>query len=121
MSTPSIKPVSEQAGERKDYFLAAERLVEGNPQLSLWENYADTSGNFSVGIWQGDVGTWNIAYKKDEYCEILEGRSVLTDVAGLSRTVVKGDRFVIPKGFTGTWRVVEKTKKIYASYEPRST
>ncbi len=74
-----------------------------------------------MGIWQGDVGTWNIAYKKDEYCEILEGRSVLTDVAGLSRTVVKGDRFVIPKGFTGTWRVLEKTKKKYASYEPRST
>ena len=120
MNNPSIQSISEQTVERKDYFLAPERLVEGNPQLSLWEHYTDASGNFSVGIWQGEVGVWNIAYKKDEYCEILEGHSVLTDASGLERTVVKGDRFVIPKGFTGTWRVIETTKKIYASYEPRS-
>ncbi|MFM8667175.1 MAG: cupin domain-containing protein [Limnohabitans sp.] len=119
MSTKPITLVSEKAASPKDYFLASERLVAGNPQLRLWENYADATGNFFVGIWQGDIGTWRIAYKKDEYCEILEGRSVLTDAAGHSTTVVKGDRFVIPRGFTGTWQVLECTKKIYASYEPR--
>ena len=120
MSTPTIIPISEKSTVRKDYFLAPERLVSGNPQLTLWESFVDATDNFSGGVWRGEVGTWNIAYKKDEYCEILEGRSVLTDRNGTSVTVAQGDKFVIPKGYTGTWEVLEATKKIYASYEPKN-
>ena len=119
MNTPQIVSINEKGTVRKDYLLAPERLVSGNPQLTLWELFSDVSNNFSVGVWRGDVGAWNIAYKKDEYCEILEGKSVLTNQDGVRVTVNKGDRFVIPKGFTGTWEVVEPTKKIYASHEPK--
>ena len=120
MNSQKIQTLDEKSVNRKDYFLAPERLVSGNPQLTLWETFVDPTKNFSVGVWRGEVGTWNIAYKKDEYCEILEGKSVLTDRNGTSVTVAQGDRFVIPKGYTGTWEVLEATKKIYASYEPKN-
>ena len=120
MSAPKIVPIDQKDTLRNDYFLAPERLISGNPKLTLWELYSDSSGNFSVGVWQGDVGTWTINYKKDEYCEILEGKSVLTNHDGVRVTVIKGERFVIPKGFSGTWQVVEPTKKIYAVHEPKN-
>ena len=28
-----------------------------------------------------------------------------------------GDRFVIPAGFSGTWEVIEPTRKVYAMFE----
>ena len=120
MTSTKIRSIDEKSVNRRYYLLAPERLVSGNPQLSLWESFVDVTNNFSVGLWRGEVGTWNIAYKKDEYCEILEGKSVLTDNEGNRVTVTQGDRFVIPKGYTGTWEVVENTKKIYASYEPKN-
>jgi uncharacterized cupin superfamily protein len=33
-------------------------------------------------------------------------------------TVVAGDSFVIPRGFVGTWEVVDRTRKEFAIYEP---
>lgn len=120
MSTPQIVSIDEKDTVRKDYLLAPERLISGNPQLTLWELFSDSSRNFSVGVWQGDVGTWTINYNKDEYCEILEGKSVLTNHDGVRVTVMKGDRFVIPRGFSGTWQVVESTKKIYAVHESKN-
>ena len=32
-------------------------------------------------------------------------------------TVSAGESFVIPRGFVGTWEVVQPTKKIYVVYE----
>lgn len=37
---------------------------------------------------------------------------------GHSVTVRPGDRFVMPRGFTGTWEVIEPTRKLYVMYEP---
>jgi hypothetical protein len=47
----------------------------------------------------------------------LEGVSVITDAQDKAVTVSAGDRLVIPRGFVGTWEVVEATRKIYVSYE----
>jgi uncharacterized cupin superfamily protein len=34
---------------------------------------------------------------------LLQGVSVITDAQGRAVTVAAGDRFVIPRGFVGTW------------------
>jgi hypothetical protein len=52
-----------------------------------------------------------------KYCHLLEGVSVITDAQDKAVTVSAGDRFVIPRGFVGTWEVVEPTRKIYVIYE----
>jgi uncharacterized protein len=40
-----------------------------------------------------------------------------TDVEGRATTVTAGESFVMPRGFTGTWEVVETTTKRFVIYE----
>lgn len=99
------------------YHVASDRLVSGNPLQSIWLEYEDPTKQFSVGIWASEVGEWRIRYTEEEYCRILEGRSVITDEAGRSVTVVAGTEFTIPAGFVGTWRVEEPTRKRFVIHE----
>jgi uncharacterized protein len=64
------------------------------------------------------MGKWRVSYTEEEYCQILHGVSVITGDDGNAITVRAGDRFVIPRGFAGTWEVIETTKKLYVIYEP---
>ena len=59
------------------------------------------------------AGEWRISYDEWEYVHVLEGISVLVDVAGHETLPQSGDSFVIRPGFAGTWRVVEPTTKDY--------
>ncbi len=99
------------------YFLAAHKLIAGNPEQRLWPQYEDARGHFTAGIWASDVGCWRIHYTEEEFCEILEGVSVVTDAQGHPTRLCTGDSFVIPRGFTGTWEVVEPTRKRYVIHE----
>ena len=71
-----------------------------------------------AGIWHSERGRWNILYTEEEYCQVLEGVSVITDQAGNQVTARAGDELVIPAGFSGTWEVVEPTRKRVVIYEP---
>jgi uncharacterized protein len=102
---------------RDEYHLPAEKLISGNPTQVAWNCYTDASGKFFTGIWQSEPGKWRIRYTEEEYCHLLQGVSVITSLDGRSLTVRAGDRFVIPRGFTGTWEVIEATRKIYVIYE----
>ncbi len=102
----------------EDYFLPTEKLIDGNPRQTVWQQYTDPSGKFFAGAWQSEVGKWRISYTEEEYCQILHGVSVITDAVGNGVTVKAGDRFVIPRGFVGSWEVIEPTKKLYVIYEP---
>lgn len=103
--------------QREEYFLAPEKLICGNPRQVVWNAYRDPAGRFFAGLWQSETGKWRIRYTEEEYCHVLEGVSVITDEEGRAVTVSAGDRFVIPRGFAGTWEVVEPTRKIYVIYE----
>lgn len=99
------------------YHAAPERRVQGNPQQTIWSHYTDPTGQFAVGEWQGEVGSWRVQYTEEEFCQIIEGVSTLTGDDGTVLTVRAGDRFVIPAGFAGTWEVRERTRKTYVIYE----
>ena len=120
---PAMKPIAIQKLDNvsntaaDEYFLSSEKLLAGNPKQSLWNHYTDSSGKFSAGVWHSEIGKWKISYTEEEYCQILVGASIITDSVGRAVTVTVGDRFVIPKGFSGTWEVVAPTKKIYVIYE----
>lgn len=100
-----------------DYFIDPGKLISGNPRQSVWLQYETPSSEFAVGIWSSEAGEWRIHYTEEEYCHILEGRSVITDATGHAVTVVAGDEFTIPAGFIGTWRVEAPTRKRFVIYE----
>ena len=108
-STPTTPPeISRVPGPKR---------VAGDPEQRLWSEYADASGKFFVGVWESDPGTWRVQYTEEEYCRILEGRSLLTASDGTVTAVGPGDEFVIPRGFVGTWQVIETTRKTYVIHE----
>jgi uncharacterized cupin superfamily protein len=101
----------------EEYFLPPEKLLTGNPKQTVWMHYTDPSSQFFVGIWHSEPGKWRISYTEEEFCLLLEGTSVVTNEAGHSFTVSAGESFVIPRGFVGTWEVIEPTTKRFVIYE----
>jgi uncharacterized cupin superfamily protein len=102
----------------EEYFLPSDKLLAGNPKQRVWKQYTDGSGKFFAGVWSSEVGKWRIAYTEEEYCQILQGTSIIADTLGNDVTVSAGDSVIIPRGFVGTWEVLEPTQKIYVIYEP---
>ena len=96
---------------------AAANVVSGDPRQQLWNAFSDPEGRFHVGRWASTTGLWRISYTERELCHILSGVVRLTDDSGVQRTFRTGDTFLINKGFSGTWEVVEACSKIYAIYE----
>lgn len=100
--------------------LPAERCIHGKPQQSLWNRFQDSSKQMLSGTWECTEGKWQADYSaKSEFCHILAGKVVLTDEAGMASTFAAGDSFVIPKGFVGTWEVLEKVRKLYVIVTPQ--
>lgn len=100
------------------YHLPADKLIRGNPLQTVWLQHRDAEGRFLVGLWHSEPGHWRVAYTEQEYFHILEGLSILTDTDGHAVTLRPGQDWVVPRGFTGTWEVVEPTRKRFVVYEP---
>ena len=94
-------------------------VISGDPRTRLQNYFTDSSGQFFSGIWESSIGKWPVSYTESEFCAILEGKCVLTDASGKAETFTKGDSFVIPGGFAGTWETVQPVKKLYAIFEPK--
>ncbi len=104
----------------EEYFLPPEKLIEGNPKQTLWMHYTDPTRQFFVGLWRSEPGKWRVAYTEEEFCLMLEGRSVITDSSGHAVTLIAGESFVVPRGFVGTWEVLETTTKRFVIHEARA-
>mgnify|MGYP003650946272 CR=1 FL=1 len=115
----NVHLLAESTAETETYFLAPEKLLSGNPEQSVRVTYTDATEQFFAGTWSSDVGKWRINYTEEEYCEIIEGTSIITSDDGAATTVTSGDSFVVPRGFSGTWEVVEPTSKKFVIYERR--
>jgi uncharacterized protein len=96
----------------------AERLLSGNPRLTVRNHYADGGNQFFAGVWEATRGAWRVRYTEHEFCHLLSGRIVITSETGDRQEFSAGDSFVIPSGFAGTWEVVEDCRKLYAIFEP---
>lgn len=101
----------------EEYRPSPEKVLAGDPVQRVRNHYGSPCGQFNAGIWEGAVGHWTVNYSEHEYCEILQGVSVLRDAAGQIKTLRAGDRFVIPAGFSGTWEVLEPCRKVYVMFE----
>jgi uncharacterized cupin superfamily protein len=104
--------------EFSEYETPAEKCFRGRPMQRTWHHFTASDDKFFAGIWEAEPGCWKISYTENEFCQILEGRSILRDASGNETELKAGDNFVIPAGFEGEWDVIETTRKIYVIYEP---
>ncbi|EXJ11958.1 cupin domain-containing protein [Nitrincola nitratireducens] len=116
-NTMKLKILNKHEVEPEEYYLDAEKRLEGNPKQTLWMEYTDLTKQYFVGVWRSEVGKWKVHYTEEEYCHITEGVSVVTDEQGVAIRLEPGDEFVIPRGFQGTWEVIEATTKRFVIYE----
>ena len=91
---------------------ARDRLISGDPRFLTW-NIEEVEGGLYAGIWEATPGKWRIQYDEWEFCHILAGLSVVTEDDGEARIVKPGDSFVLRPGFSGTWEVIQTTRKEY--------
>lgn len=119
MNITSIVDFAQHSVTPERYRPAPEKILGGAPEQTLFNHYQSPCGQMNAGVWEGQVGQWTVNYTEHEYCEIVQGVSVLRDDQGNGKTLRAGDRFVIPAGFTGTWEVLEACRKIYVVFESK--
>lgn len=96
-----------------DILLETADLIEGQP-IGLDHAYIeDAERGLRSGIWRSGPYTESYeSYPVDEFMYVLEG-SVTLESETASETFRKGDAFLLPKGFKGTWRQTEPMLKYY--------
>lgn len=108
---PDFLRLTPSAAEPETSRPAPEKVISGDPVHTTWN--AEERDGLYCGIWQSTPGKWRISYDEWEYCRILEGRSVITDDKGNEYLLGPGDSFILRPGFSGTWEVLETTRKDY--------
>lgn len=88
----------------------------GEPRTAVAELIE--AGGIDAGVWRCEPGGWPIDDRPDtEIMLVLSGRARITAADGTSREVTGGDVFVLPKGWTGRWDVLETLEKLYVIVE----
>lgn len=91
-----------------------ERLLEGDPIFTTWNQVESHAGAVTAGVWQATPGlTTSIKGDRFEFCLLLEGEVELSEDGGETVTYRAGDAFVMKPGFVGTWKTIQTVRKIY--------
>lgn len=74
----------------------------------------DQEGRPAVGVWECTPGSWSVTDRQDtETSVIVSGRARVTDADGTAHDLGPGDVLVLPLGWSGTWEILEPTRKVY--------
>jgi phosphoethanolamine N-methyltransferase len=114
VSAKSVLPVKIGGKGPKAEKGAPSAPISGKPKTTTQNFYTDATGSFFSGIWTSTKGKWPVSYKEEEFVCLISGAAKLTAANGKSKTFKKGEAFMIPAGFTGTWETLRPIKKFYA-------
>ncbi len=95
-------------------------LVSGEYKTSTWNHFTGEDGRLFCGIWECTKGKVAFETTEWEFCHIISGEVVLKSEDGGKWKLKKGDAFIIPAGFKGTWETVRKVKKHYVILNPKT-
>ncbi len=96
------------------------RLISGKRLTKTWNHWAGEDGRLFCGMWESTPGKIAVIYKEWEFCHIISGEVVLRpEGSKKSWRFKRGDAFIIPSGFKGTWETVKKLKKHYVILMPQ--
>jgi hypothetical protein len=82
--------------------------------LDVWTAPGVAGGPVETGVWEADPGTFTAT--RDGYheiCYLLSGRVTLTEDGEQPLELTAGDLFVTPAGWSGTWHVHERVRKVF--------
>jgi len=97
-----------------------EKLISGSAVTQTWNHFTGEDDRLHCGIWESAKGKVNVHYDEWEFCHFIQGEAILTSDNGKSWTLSKGDAFIIPAGFKGTWETIRKVKKHYVILLPKA-
>ena len=69
-----------------------------------------------IVVYEDEPGTFAITqpFPYDEFVMVVSGKLILTDAAGQVQEFVAGDSLVVPKGFTGIWKMEGNYRELVA-------
>ncbi len=95
------------------------KIIKGAPATTTWNHWLGEQGRLYCGVWQSTKGKVKVSYDEWEFCHLISGEVILTAEGKKKGTrLKKGDAFIIPPGFKGTWETVKKVKKHYVILLP---
>jgi hypothetical protein len=113
-----VKTTGKAAPKVEEGAAGADVLLAGKYKTRTWNHWTGENGRLFCGIWECSPGKVRIDYKEWEFCHFIQGKAVLTNDKGRKWTLRKGDAFIIPAGFKGTWETVKKVRKHYVILNP---
>ncbi len=97
------------------------KLIKGKYVTKAWNHWTGEDSRLHCGIWECSPGKVTCEYAEWEFCHIISGEVILTeDGKKKGHRFKKGDGFIIPPGFKGTWETVKKVRKHYVILLPKS-
>ncbi len=96
------------------------KLLKGKYLTQTWNHWTGEDDRLYCGIWESTPGKVTCEYSEWEFCHIISGEVILTEEGKKKgHRFKKGDGFIIPPGFKGTWETVKKVKKHYVILMPK--
>jgi uncharacterized cupin superfamily protein len=96
----------------EDPFIAPEDVLDGShaPRGEVLY-YGD---QLILEVYEDKPATFNFGEPTpyDEFILILSGKLILTGSDGVSQEFVAGDTLVVPKGYTGTWKMLGNYREL---------
>ncbi|MCP5092640.1 MAG: DUF861 domain-containing protein [Gammaproteobacteria bacterium] len=96
----------------EETFVPPEDILEGNhrPRGEIL-HYGE---QLITEVYEDDPATFNMSepFVYDEFVLVLSGKLILTGADGVSQEFVAGDSLVVPKGFTGTWKMLGNYREL---------
>jgi uncharacterized protein len=97
------------------------RLISDKRLTQTWNHWEGENGRLFCGIWRSTPGKVKVSYDEWEFCHIMSGEVELKkDGSRKAWRFKKGDAFIIPAGFKGTWETVKTLQKHYVILMPQT-
>lgn len=96
----------------RDAPIPAAWVVSGSPRARCADLSRSSDGMACTATWDCSAGSFRWHNDVDETVHILEGEVIVTDAAGVSRTLRPGDVALFRAGTTFHWEVPHYVRKI---------
>ena len=95
-------------------FIAPEAVLEGSHRPRGEVLYQGKE--LIMEIYEDDPATYAVTdpFPFDEFILVMSGKLILTDARGQVQEFVAGDSLVVPKGFTGIWKMLGNYRELIA-------